>query len=58
MVELLRKNWCVWMHANIWQAKNLWKKSIVNSGFATVMVVLSFPFLIISAESLKNHNKS
>jgi hypothetical protein len=29
-----------------------------NSGFATVMVVLYFSFLFISAESLKNHSKS
>jgi len=30
----------------------------VNGDFATVMIVLSFSFLIILAESLKNHNKS
>jgi hypothetical protein len=30
----------------------------VNDGFATVVVVLSFSFLIISAESLKNRSKS
>jgi hypothetical protein len=29
-----------------------------NSGFATVTAILSFPFLFISSESLKNHNKS
>jgi hypothetical protein len=28
-----------------------------NRGFATVVVVLPFSFLFISAESLKNHSK-
>jgi hypothetical protein len=30
----------------------------INGGFATVTAVLSFSFLFISAESLKNHSKS
>jgi len=30
----------------------------VNDNFTIVMVVLSFPFLIILAESLKNRNKT
>jgi hypothetical protein len=29
-----------------------------NGGFATAAVVLSFSFLFIAAESLKNHSKS
>jgi hypothetical protein len=31
---------------------------ILNGGFATMMVVLSFSFLFIFAEFLKNHSKS
>jgi hypothetical protein len=30
----------------------------LNGGFVTVMVVLSFSFLFIFVESLKNHSKS
>ena len=30
----------------------------MNSGFVTVMVVLSFSFLIILVDSLKNNSKS
>ena len=33
-------------------------QAVLDGGFATVTVVLSFSFLFISAESLKNHNKS
>jgi hypothetical protein len=31
---------------------------VLDGGFAIVAVVLSFSFLLISAESLKNHSKS
>jgi hypothetical protein len=31
---------------------------VLDGGFATVMVIFSFSFLIISTESLKNHSKS
>jgi hypothetical protein len=31
---------------------------VLDGGFATVTVVLSFSFLFISAKSLKNHSKS
>jgi hypothetical protein len=33
-------------------------QAVLDGGFATVTVVLSFSFLFISAESLKNHSKS
>jgi hypothetical protein len=33
-------------------------QTVLDSGFASVTVVLSFSFLFISAESLKKHSKS
>jgi hypothetical protein len=33
-------------------------QAVLDGGFATVTVVLSFSFLVIFAESLKNHSKS
>jgi hypothetical protein len=51
-------NKIIYSTPELFKTGQITRQAVLDGGFATITVVLSFSFLFISVESLKNHSKS